>query len=138
MDKPRILLVDDDIEFVSGLQRKFINRGFKKTVFAESGPKALDIMSRQGFDVAILDVRMPEMDGLKLLVEICSKWPGVETILLTGYATVPVAVEGMRKGAYDFLIKPASMDVLEARVNAAFAKKIAHDELKREKDTASA
>jgi DNA-binding NtrC family response regulator len=101
-----------------------------------SGPKALEILRSETFDVAVLDVRMPEMDGLTVLDRCKDDYPSMEVILLTGYASVQTGVEGMRKGAYDFLIKPANMDVLVARINAAFAKKLAHEELEREKKIA--
>lgn len=132
LDKPKLILVDDDEEFVVALAGKLEKLGFF-TRYAFSGHEALDLIQADLYDVAILDVRMPKMDGLALLVEIKSIRPEMEVILLTGYASVQTGVDGMKKGAYDFLIKPANIDVLLARINAAYAKKLAHDELENEK-----
>lgn len=132
MHEPRLLLVDDDQEFVTGLASRLKRRGFAVD-FCFSGAEALEKIDDQVYDVAVLDVRMPEMDGLTLLVEIKKVRPEMEAILLTGYASVQTGVEGMNKGAYDYLVKPTSMSVLVARINAAFGKKQAHDDLEKEK-----
>ncbi len=124
--------MDDDYEFVTGLATKLQRKGFE-VAFCTSGADALTKLNEQLFDVAILDVRMPEMDGLTLLEEVKKLRPEMEAILLTGYATVQTGREGISKGAYDFLVKPTSMDVLIARINSAYSKKQAHDELQKEK-----
>ena len=135
MNNPRLLLVDDDREFATGLASRLERKGFEVS-YCFSGAEALEMLDGKVFDVAVLDVRMPEMDGLTLLAEIKKARPEMEVLLLTGYASVKTGVEGMTKGAYDFLVKPTSMDVLTARINAAYDKKTAHDDLEKEKRAA--
>lgn len=135
MRSPKILLVDDDFEFVRGMASRLRRDDFEVATCL-SGAEALQKLSAELFDVAILDVRMPEMDGLTLLEEIKNLRPEIEAILLTGYASVQTGVDGMNKGAYDFLVKPTSYEVLVARINSAFSKKQARDELQIEERTA--
>lgn len=135
MSSSKILLVDDDFEFVKGMASRLRRDGFEVSSCL-SGTEALQKLASELFDVAILDVRMPEMDGLTLLDEIKNLRPEIEAILLTGYASVQTGVDGMNKGAYDFLVKPISFEVLVARINSAYAKKQAHDDLKDEERTA--
>jgi len=79
-------------------------------------------------EVVILDVKMPGMDGIETLQAIRQKFPLVEVIMLTGNATVESAIDGMKMGAFDYLMKPCNMDVLMAKLKEAAAKKRAHDE----------
>jgi DNA-binding NtrC family response regulator len=83
-------------------------------------------------DLVILDVKMPGMDGIDTLKEIRKEFPLVEVIMLTGHATVETSIEGMRLGAFDYLMKPCDMDVLIEKVNAAVSKKRDHEEKIRE------
>jgi DNA-binding NtrC family response regulator len=76
----------------------------------------------------ILDVKMPGMDGIETLKAIKSQVPLVEVIMLTGHATVESAIEGMRLGAFDYLLKPCDMDHLIAKVSEAAARKRQHEE----------
>ncbi|MEW6532485.1 MAG: response regulator [Thermodesulfobacteriota bacterium] len=124
----RVLLVDDESAFVEALSRRLAKREFN--VFAAlSGPEALEKLKQEShIDVVVLDVKMPGMDGIETLRAIKAAHPLVEVIMLTGHATVESAIEGMKQGALDYLMKPCEMDVLVAKVKEAKSKKSKHEE----------
>ncbi len=123
-----VLLVDDEAPFVETLSKRLAKRELK-VLTALGGKQALDALdANKKVDVVILDVKMPEMDGIEALKEIKKRHPLVEVIMLTGHATVESAIEGMRLGAYDYLMKPCEMDVLIGKINAAKSKKRTHEE----------
>ena len=124
-----IMLVDDEVPFVEAMTKRLVKRGFN-VLTAHSGPEALEKLGQEEgsrVEVVILDVKMPGMDGQEALGHIKAKFPLVEVIMLTGHGTIEAAIDGMKRGAYDFLTKPAEMDVLTAKVNDAAAKKAAHE-----------
>jgi DNA-binding NtrC family response regulator len=86
------------------------------------------IDSHRNLDVVILDVKMPGMDGVQTLQEIKKRFPLIEVIMLTGHATVESAVEGMKLGAYDYLMKPCDIDELISKVQAAVNQKREHEQ----------
>lgn len=114
----RLLLVDDEAELLDALSQSLARRGIRVTP-ARGGVAALEAMRYQTFDVAILDLKMPGIDGLDLLRRIKVLQPSVEVIVLTGHATVEEAVEGLREGAHDFLGKPQSVGELVRKVREA-------------------
>jgi DNA-binding NtrC family response regulator len=98
-----------------------------KTAF--SGEESLQQLKKiRNIDVVILDVKMPGMDGLETLREIKKDFPIVEVVMLTGHATVETAIEGMKLGAYDYLMKPCDMDVLMKKIEEAKNKKSTHEQ----------
>lgn len=123
-----VLLVDDEVPFVEAMTRRLTKR--ELTVEnAFSGTDALEkLAQRKGIDVVILDVKMPGMDGIDTLREIKRDFPLVEVIMLTGHATVETAIEGMKLGAFDYLMKPCDIDQLMGKVKEAKAKKRQHEE----------
>lgn len=124
-----VLLVDDEQGFVDALSRRLKLRGFKPAG-AFSGQEALDKLDQGGastYDVVVLDVKMPGMDGLETLAELKEKHPLIEVIMLTGHATVESAIDGMKQGAFDYLMKPCDMDVLTEKLNQAATKKRGHE-----------
>ena len=126
---PSILLVDDEVPFVETMAKRLAKRNLTVDT-AFGGREALDKLASGGpsaIDVVILDVKMPGMDGLETLAAIKSAHPNVEVIMLTGHATVESAIEGMKGGAYDYLMKPCEMDLLMSKVNEAVDKKRAHE-----------
>lgn len=127
MPGPRVMVVDDEEDFRETLVSRLRKREIDTTA-AESGEKAVELVGRFLFDVIVLDIRMPGIDGIAALREIKKLRPLVEVILLTGHATVESGIEGMRLGAFDYIIKPANFDALLEKINQAFAKKAAHDE----------
>jgi len=132
MLEPIVLLVDDEAPFVDTMTKRLAKR--KLTVFKSySGEEALETLKQNSkIDLVILDVKMPGMDGIETLKEIRKEFPLVEVIMLTGHATVETSIEGMRLGAFDYLMKPCDMDVLIEKVNAAVSKKRDHEEKIRE------
>ena len=128
---PSVLLVDDEASFVETLSKRIAKRNLKVSV-ALSGLEALDKLKAGGgasnFDVVILDVKMPGMDGLETLAAIKQKHPNMEVIMLTGHATVESAIEGMKAGAFDYLMKPCDIDLLLAKIDRAVVKKREHEE----------
>jgi DNA-binding NtrC family response regulator len=129
MIEPSVLLVDDEVQFVETLVKRLVKRGVK-VASAHSGQQALDALAGSGAtrtDVVILDVKMPGMDGLETLAAIKEAHPLVEVIMLTGHATVESAIEGMKNGAYDYLMKPCDLDLLMDKLNQAAVKKREHE-----------
>ena len=125
--KIRILIVDDEKEFVETLAERLRTRDFHVTE-AFSGDEALEKLKEYNFDVTILDVRMPGMDGIEALRAIKKLKPLTEVLMLTGHGTVETAIEGMKIGAYDFLLKPCEMDVLLDKINKAYERKANQEE----------
>lgn len=124
---PNVLLVDDEVPFVETMTKRLSKRGMNvQTAF--SGMEALEKLDEEGnnVEVVILDVKMPGMDGVETLGEIKRKHPLVEVIMLTGHATVSSAISGMKKGAYDYLLKPCDIEELINKVNQAVTKKRDH------------
>lgn len=132
MLEPTVLLVDDEAPFVDTMTKRLTKR--KLTVLKSySGDEALETLGQNStIDVVILDVKMPGMDGIETLKEIRKEFPLVEVIMLTGHATVETSIEGMRLGAFDYLMKPCDMEVLMEKVSTATRKKRDHDEKIRE------
>lgn len=128
MTTKNVLLVDDEVSFVETMTKRLAMRDLEMST-AFSGEEALAALaSNSRIEAVILDVKMPGMDGIETLEAIRQKFPLVEVIMLTGHATVESAIEGMKKGAFDYLMKPCDMDVLMAKLNEAVAKKRAHEE----------
>lgn len=123
----RVLLVDDEKDFVEMLQMRLEATG-EKVIPAYSGQMCLQILDEEEIDVVILDILMPGMDGIQTLREIKRRFPVVEVILLTGHGTTASAVDGMKQGAYDYLLKPANLDELETKLEGARKKKEAQEE----------
>ncbi|MHC1701131.1 MAG: response regulator [Humidesulfovibrio sp.] len=117
-----ILLVDDESDFVETMVKRF---GIRKMPIdsAKSGQEALDALKTKNYDVIILDVRMPGMDGLEVLKLIRERSPLTEVIMLTGHASLEAGMQGMNLGAYDYVLKPADFDDLLDKVRKAFERK---------------
>ena len=122
MDEMSVLLVDDEKDFLEVLTKRLRKRKLR-LVAANSGAEAIRAVQDTPIDVVVLDMRMPQMDGLQTLREIKRINPGVEVIMLTGHANVETAVEGMELGAFDYLIKPVDIDELLYKLQDAFKKK---------------
>lgn len=123
-----ILLVDDEADFVEMLSLRLKESG-ETVLTAHSGSQCLEILEKTEIDVIILDVKMPGMDGIETLQEIKKRHPLIEVIMLTGHGTIDTAVQGMKLGAFDFLMKPADFDVFTAKVDQARQRK--HDQIER-------
>ena len=117
----RILIVDDERRFVETLSKRLAARGLE-VAGALSAEEALGLVRTREFDVVLLDVLMPQVDGLQALSEIKRVRPALQVILLSGNTSINAAVEGMRLGALDYLLKPAGLDELLAKVEEAAEK----------------
>jgi len=123
-----VLVVDDEEDFIETL----VNRLKKRTIDAVgalSGEDALELLGNREFDVVILDIKMPGgMDGIETLKEIKKIQPLSEVILLTGHASVESSIEGMRCGAFDYVLKPIKLEELFPKIAQAFEKKDVHNQ----------
>ena len=129
--KIRVLLVDDEEEFVETLAQRLEVREFDVTT-AFNGADALERLEHEEVDLVVLDLQMPGVDGIAVLRKIKELKPLIEVIMLTGHATVETAIEGMKLGAFDFLIKPTETEELVEKINRAFDRKAEQDERIRE------
>jgi DNA-binding NtrC family response regulator len=125
--KPRLLLVDDEEMYLEYLSRRLINRGYE-VVTCLSGEDALKKTEGHAFDVVVLDVLLPGMDGIETLREIKRITPLTEVILLTGHASLESGIDGMKLGAFDYLRKPCDTADLVSAINQAYGKKRAQEE----------
>lgn len=123
-----VMLVDDETPFVDTMTKRLNKRGLD-IIAAYSGYEALEkLEANGGVDVVILDVKMPGMDGIETLREIKRAHPLVEVIMLTGHATVETGIEGMKLGAFDYLMKPCDIEQLISKVTEAKNRKSSHEE----------
>ena len=123
----KVLLVDDEKDFVEMLSLRLLEAG-EKVSAAYSGKECLDTLNKTDIDVVILDIKMPGMDGMETLGEIKKRSPLVEVILLTGHGSTETAVEGMRLGAFDYLMKPADFKDLTNTLQGAWKRKDEQEE----------
>jgi two-component system, OmpR family, response regulator len=126
METVRVLLVDDEDDFRTTLANRLRKRKLE-VAEAESGRAALNLLKQGTFDVVVLDVRMPGMDGIEALKEIKKTSPLVEVIMLTGHASVESGIEGMRLGAFDYLMKPCDINDLINKIMDAYQRKLIQD-----------
>ena len=122
MKNLQLLLVDDEERFLSTTKSLLEKRGVI-THTAASGREALRILEENRVDVVVLDVKMPDMDGIETLRLIKQRYPLVEVVMLTGHASVDSAVDGMRLGAFDYLMKPCDITDMLKKIQEAFIKK---------------
>ncbi|MBM4329412.1 MAG: response regulator [Deltaproteobacteria bacterium] len=122
MRKPRLLLVDDEVPFVANLLKLLSRRGYEVSAVYD-GESALRIVEEKEFDVVILDQNMPGKDGITVLRELKKKWPQLEVVILTGYSSVDMALDGFELGAYDYTTKPIKLGDLEEKIGQAFRRK---------------
>ena len=128
MSIANVLLVDDEVEFIETFSERLVMRNLEISK-AFSGEEALQVLeTKKNTEVVILDVKMPGLDGIETLAEIKKRFPLVEVIMLSGHADVESAIDGMKQGAFDYLMKPIDMDQIIAKVTEAAAKKRQHEE----------
>jgi DNA-binding response OmpR family regulator len=125
--KPKLLLVDDEEMFLEYLSKRLINHAYDVTPCL-LGEEALEKVRDDHFDVVILDVLMPGIDGIETLCEIKKLKPLTEVILLTGRASLESGIEGMRLGAFDYLRKPCDTEELVSKIEQAYERKTEQEE----------
>ncbi len=124
----RVLVVDDEKDFVEATVKRLKKRGIDAEGVL-SGEQALELMKKKRFDVVLLDIKMPGgMDGIETLREMKKIAPITEVILLTGHASVESSIEGLKLGAFDYLLKPMKLEDLIKKLAEAFEKKDKQDQ----------
>ena len=124
----RLMLVDDEERFLTTTRVLLEKRGVEDIQTATNGADALKILQKVRIDVVVLDVKMPGMDGVEVLRRIKQEHPLVEVIMLTGHASAESAVDGLKLGAFDYVMKPLDIPDLLAKIEEACRKKRTHDE----------
>ncbi|MFO7557249.1 MAG: response regulator [Desulfobacterales bacterium] len=122
MEKMKMMLVDDETRFLSTTSKLLAKKGYD-VLTASSGAEALEKIRANPVHVVILDVKMPGMDGNETLREIKKQYPMVEVIMLTGHATVESAIDGLKSGAVDYLMKPADITEIIQKAEEAFMRR---------------
>lgn len=118
----KVLLVDDETIFTDNMSKLLTHRGYRVTA-VNSGDAAIKALEEGEFDVVVLDLKMPGMDGLTTLKEIKKLGLFTETMILTGHGAIDSALEAVKLGAYDYLTKPCDIDDLVAKIEGAWSKK---------------
>ena len=114
----KLLLVDDEIGFVDVLSKRLSKRNMDVTA-AYSGTEAIQTLRKQDFDVAVLDLKLEDMDGIEILRIFKKLIPDMPVIMLTGHGSEQAAREGMACGAFDYLTKPSDLDDLVEKIHQA-------------------
>jgi DNA-binding NtrC family response regulator len=122
MKGSKILLVDDEVVFTTNMSKLLTNRGYRVTA-VNGGDSAIQALEKDNFDVVVLDLKMPGMDGLTTLKEIKKLGLFTETLILTGHGSIDSALEAIKLGAYDYLTKPCEIDELVNKIERAWEKK---------------
>ena len=122
MKGSKILLVDDEVVFANNMSKLLTNRGYRVTA-VNNGDAAIRSLEEENFDVVVLDLKMPGMDGITTLKEIKKLGLFSETLVLTGHGSIDTALEATKLGAYDYLTKPCEIDELVEKIEGAWGKK---------------
>jgi two-component system, NtrC family, response regulator HydG len=128
--KGRILIVDDELVVRDSLGKWFSSEGYTAKPVG-GGREALEVIQRDEFDIALLDIKMPGMDGMELQARLKEADPDLTVIIMTGYASVDTAVQALKVGAYDYITKPVDPDELSHLVSNALEHKRARREVVR-------
>jgi DNA-binding NtrC family response regulator len=123
-----VLVVDDEVEFLETLVKRLKKRKLAVNG-VNSGESALEKLREGPVDIVVLDVKMPGMSGLDALREIKKRYPRIEVIMLTGHASMEVAIEGMDIGAFDYLMKPIDIDELLYKIQDAYKRKCLNEKV---------
>ena len=130
MNSGKLLIVDDDIVVRDSLGKWFESEGFEVTI-ASGAAVALEILSRERFDLALVDIKMPGVDGIELQARLKEVDPDMPVIIMTGFASVETAVRALKNGAYDYITKPFDPDELVHLISNAIAHRAATREVVR-------
>jgi DNA-binding response OmpR family regulator len=114
----RLLLVDDEVGYLEVLTKRLSRRGFEVTA-ARSGAEAIRSLRDRDFDLAVVDLKMEDIDGIELLKILRQMLPGLKVIMLTGHGSERAARDGLSQGAFDYLMKPVDLELLVERIHAA-------------------
>ncbi len=125
----RMLLVDDEDDFRTTLANRLKLRKIDVTDVG-SGGEAIELVKQKPFDVAVIDVKMPGINGIETLNEIKRLQPAIEVIMLTGHASIESGMEAMKLGAYDYVMKPCDIDELLIKTGDAYQHKLLREKKK--------
>jgi DNA-binding NtrC family response regulator len=114
----RLLLVDDEVRYLEVLSKRLGKRNLDVTT-ASTGQQAIQLLRRNDFDVAVVDLKMGDMDGIDVLKIFKKMDPNLSVIILTGHGSEQAAREGIEKGAFDYLTKPCDLESLLDIIQAA-------------------
>ncbi len=128
--RARILLVDDEVAFTTNMSKLLSRRGFEVTA-VNDGETAVATIEDEEYDVVVLDLRMPGMDGMAALKVMKRKRPLLEVIILTGHGSVESGIQGMHLGAFDYAMKPIQISELQEKIEEAFARKLIQEKVTR-------
>ena len=128
MGNIRLLMVDDEKAFLDSMIKRLEIRELDISAVYNGEDALKEIEKNKAIEVVLLDVKMPGIDGIETLVEIKRMAPLVEVIMLTGEATVKTAIDGMKLGAFDYLLKPCDIDVLVGKIKGAATRKREYEE----------
>lgn len=117
----KVLVIDDEAIVRTSCQRTLTPEGYDVRL-ATSGREGIEFMEKEDFSLVLLDLKMPDMDGIEVLNKINATWPETKVVMVTGYSTVDTAVQALRLGAYNFIEKPFTPDSLLAAVKEVFEK----------------
>ncbi|MFC1821879.1 response regulator [Thermodesulfobacteriota bacterium] len=121
-DQIKVLLVDDEVGFVDVLSRRLSKRDIRVTT-ALNGTEALQSLRKRDFDVAVLDLKMEDMDGIEVLKILKKMAPEMPVIMLTGHGSERAAREGIEEGAFDYLTKPYNLEGLIEKIKEAICQR---------------
>jgi DNA-binding NtrC family response regulator len=134
MSAIRLLIVDDEERFLSTYKKLLEKRGISTTT-CTNGSDAMRILEQRPIDVVLLDMKMPGIGGMEVLRRIRQEHPEVETIMLTGHLSMESEAEGLKSGAFDYLMKPSTISEIMGKVQAAYESKLLKE--KRDRKTGS-
>ena len=117
----RVLIADDEVEFLETLGTRMKLRGFEVTT-VNSGGAAIQAVKQDTPDVVVLDLKMPDLNGLEVLAKLKEDFPALEVIILAGQGSFEAGKEGMEKGAFDYIMKPVDLNQLIGKIEEAYAK----------------
>ena len=127
MEKFSVLIVDDEEDFVETMVKRLRDKGLDAEGVT-SGKAALQRLQEREFDISVLDVKMPGMDGIETLEEMKRYRPLMEVIMLTGHGSVESGIKGLQLGAYDYVMKPVPFPDLLKKIVQAYERKSIEEE----------
>jgi len=127
MTKFRVLIVDDEPDFVETIVKRLKGKGLEAEGVL-NGKDAIALLDKAEFDVCVLDVKMPGMDGIETLSEMKKKTPLMEVVMLTGHGSLESGIRGLQLGAYDYIMKPVPFDDLLKKIIQAYERSVLEKE----------